>query len=107
MNETIAKIDHTIVNGTGVAEETGNNHLVYCSVCQATIKAEHDWKETEIEGTTKASASAIAYPGTIIHKRLIFVTTLSIESPIAKAIDTAKVKSMVFDFITPPVTPST
>ena len=54
MNETIAKIDHTIVNGTGVAEETGNNHLVYCSVCQATIKAEHDWKETEIEGTTKA-----------------------------------------------------
>lgn len=54
MNETIAKKDHTIEMGKGVAEETGNNHLVYCSVCKATIKAEHEWKEAVIEGVTKA-----------------------------------------------------
>ena len=54
MNETIAMVDHTIVNGTGVAEATGNNHLVYCSVCKETITEEHKWEETVIEGTTKA-----------------------------------------------------
>lgn len=54
MNETIAKKEHTIEMGKGVAEETGNNHLVYCSVCKATIKAEHDWKETVIKDVTVA-----------------------------------------------------